>query len=315
MTFKAEDIMDKARKLQDEIVENRRYLHQIPELGLELPKTRKYIMEKLREMDIEPIELGDGIVANIGDPSKGKTFMLRADIDALPIKEELDLEFKSTNENMHACGHDIHASTLLATAKLLKEMEDEIPGNVKLMFQPGEETLSGAKKMIENGLLENPKVDAAMMIHVFTGVNAEAGKIMIPRVDACSMAPDEFHINIQGKGGHGGLPHETVDPLNIAAHTHIALQELVSREIKPGEKALCVVGSMSGGQASNVVPDTAKLIGCIRTMNNDTREFMKGRLVEISESTAKTFRGATNVEYTLECPSAMRDLGIIFLKN
>lgn len=320
MTFKAEDIMDKAKKMQDEIVEHRRYLHQIPELGLELPKTRKYIIEKLREMNIEPIELGDGIVANIGDPSKGKTLMLRADIDALPIKEELDLEFKSTNENMHACGHDIHGSTLLGTAKLLKEMEEEIPGNVKLMFQPGEETLSGAKKMIDNGLLENPKVDAAMMIHVFTGVNTETGNIMIPRVDACSMAPDEFHINIQGKGGHGGMPQEAVDPLNIAAHTHIALQELVSREIKPGEKALCVVGHMSGGQASNVVPDTAKLVGCIRTMNSDTREFMKGRLVEISEGTAKTFRGTTTVEYTLECPSAMndkemRDLGIDLAKE
>lgn len=320
MVINSKDVLDRAFKLQDEIVRNRRYLHQIPEVHTDLPKTRKFVIDKLKEMDLEPYELGDGIVVNIGNKDIGKTILLRADMDALPIEEELDLGFKSKNKAMHACGHDIHTSSLLAAAKMLKEKEASIPGNIKLMFQPGEETLTGAKQMIEAGVLKNPKVDAAMMIHVFTGLEVKPGTILIPKAGPASMAPDEFYINIQGKGGHGAMPQESVDPLNIAAHTHIALQELISREIKPSEKALCVVGKMSGGEASNVVPDKAQLIGCIRTMNEDTREFMKKRLIEISEYTAKTFRGEATVEYTLECPSVindekMRRLGIEYAKD
>lgn len=315
MKIDPKNILNKAEILQSTIVENRRYLHQIPEVHVNLPKTRKFVMDKLKEMGLEPKELGDGVVVNIGNPNKGKTILLRADMDALPIEEVVDIEFKSKNKAMHACGHDIHTSSLLGAAKILKEMEAEIHGNIKLMFQPGEETLTGAKQMIQAGVLEDPKVDAAMMIHVFTGLEIEPGTILIPKSGAASMAPDEFHINIQGKGGHGAMPQESVDPLNIAAHTHIALQELISREIKPGEKALCVVGKMAGGEASNVVPDTAKLVGCIRTMDKDTREFLKQRLVEVSQGVAKTFRGEATVEYTLECPSVvndkeMRELGI-----
>ncbi|SHJ89590.1 Peptidase dimerisation domain-containing protein [Dethiosulfatibacter aminovorans DSM 17477] len=315
-----EYFMNEAMRLQDFIVENRRELHKIPEIGLDLFKTREYLMTKLRELELEPVELGDGIVVNIGDPKKGKTILLRGDMDALPIEEEADIDFKATNGNMHACGHDIHASMLLAAAQILKQVEESLEGNVKLMFQPGEETLSGAKRMIEVGILENPKVDAAMMIHSFTGFEQEPGRILVPKSGAATLAPDEFHINIKGRGGHGAMPEKSVDPLNIACHTHIALQELVSREIKPSEKALCVVGHLSGGKASNVVADTAKLIGCIRTTNEDTRQFMKRRLEEICEGTAKTFRGSASVEYTLECPSAindekMRDFGIDYAET
>ena len=307
MKLSTQDVLKRAEELQGEIIENRRYLHQTPELHTDLPKTREFVLKKLKEIGLDPMEIGNGIVVNIGDATKGKTILLRADMDALPITEEADLEFKSTNGNMHACGHDIHTSLLLGAAKILKENEESINGNVKLMFQPGEETLSGAKQMIKAGILENPRVDAALMIHVFTGFKVKPGQILIPVAGPSSMASDEFHIHIKGRGGHGAMPQDAIDPLNIMAHTHIALQELVSREIKPSEKALCVVGTMSGGSASNVVPDTATLSGCIRTMNSDTRKFMKQRLVEISEGVAKTFRGRADVEYRLECSSVIND--------
>ncbi len=313
-------IFKMAEELQEKLVQNRRHLHKNPELFMELPKTVQFVQDKLAELGIESKKIGGGVVANIGDPAKGRTILLRGDMDALPIEEETGLPFSATGKAMHACGHDIHTSLLLGAAEILKSMENELPGNVKLMFQPGEEVLSGAKAMVKEGVLENPQVDAAMMIHVFSGMNIEPGKVLVPKEGAASMAPDEFHINIQGKGGHGAMPHTAVDPLNIAAHTHIALQEMISREIKPGEKALCVIGHMSGGEAGNVVPDKAKIIGVIRTMDPNTREFLKERLVQISKGVASTFRGEADVEYTIQCPSVindpeMRQKGIDFAKE
>ncbi|MDY0236879.1 MAG: M20 family metallopeptidase [Gudongella sp.] len=304
----SDNILDRAKELQDELIQNRRHLHKNPELFMELPNTVAFVQQKLKEMGIESTKLGGGVVANIGDSTKGKTILLRADMDALPIKEETGLEFASINNAMHACGHDVHTSSLLGAAKILKENEDSINGNVKLMFQPGEEVLAGAKAMIDEGILENPKVDAAMMIHVFSGFDVEPGKLLLPKVGAASMAPDEFHIYIQGKGGHGAMPHTAIDPLNIAAHTHISLQELISRETNPGEKAICIVGHMSGGEAGNVMADTAKMVGSIRTVNPKTREFLKNRIIEISEGVAKTFRGSARVEYTVQCPSVINDV-------
>ncbi len=309
-----EKVLSLAKELQEVLVSNRRYLHQNPELFMELPKTVDFVQAKLKDMGIESSKLAGGVVANIGDYTRGKTILLRADMDALPIKEETGLSFASTNDAMHACGHDVHTSLLLGAAKILKENENLIKGNVKLMFQPGEEILAGAKAMVDQGVLENPKVDAAMMIHVFSGFDVEPGKLLVPKEGAASMAPDEFHIYIQGKGGHGAMPHTTVDPLNIASHTHIALQELISRETNPGEKAICIVGHMSGGEAGNVMPDTAKMVGSIRTVNPQTRTFLKNRIVEISEGIASLFRGSARVEYTVQCPSVinnkeMRELG------
>lgn len=303
-----EKILDVAKELQNELVLNRRHLHQNPELFMELPNTVAFVQKKLKEMDIESNKVGGGVVANIGDSTKGKTILLRADMDALPIKEETGLPFASTNNAMHACGHDIHTSLLLGAAKILKQNENSINGNIKLMFQPGEEILAGAKAMVEEGVLESPKVDAAMMIHVFSGFDVVPGKLLVAKEGAASMAADEFHIYIQGKGGHGAMPHTTVDPLNIAAHTHIALQELISRETNPGEKAICIVGHMSGGEAGNVMPDTAKMVGSIRTVNPKTRTFLKNRIIEISEGVANMFRGSARVEYSVQCPSVINDI-------
>ena len=302
------NILDEAKNLQEEIVKNRRYLHQNAEFSHNLPVTTKYIVDKLTEMGYEPQVITESaIVALAGGKKEGKTFLIRADIDALPIIEENDLEYKSVTQNMHACGHDTHAAMLLGAAKLLKQHEDEIEGTVKLMFQPAEETLSGAKAMIEAGLLENPKVDAAAMIHIFSGMPVPAGTLLIPEPGYVSSSGDMFHIDVQGKGGHGAMPQDSVDPLNIISHIHLALQEIIAREIPPANTAVITVGQMHGGNAANILPDTAFMEGTIRAFDKDDRELMKKRVVEVSEGVAKTFRAKAIVDYRMECPSVYND--------
>lgn len=301
-------ILDEARALQDTLVAHRRTLHENPETSLNLPKTTAYVIGKLIEIGYDPKEIcQSGVVAIAGGKKQGKTFMLRADMDALPIAEKTDLPFKSQNGNMHACGHDMHTAMLLGAAKLLKEHEDEIDGCVKLMFQPAEETLLGAKSMIEAGVLGNPHVDSAMMLHVFTGLPVPAGLVIVPPAGVASAASDWFIISIQGKGGHGAMPQTTVDPLNILAHIHIALQAVNARELPPAEIAVLTIGEMHGGNAANVIPDTAYMTGTIRTFSNEAREFIKKRLAEISEGVAETYRGTAKVEYSNGCPSLIND--------
>lgn len=212
-------------------------------------------------------------------------------MDALPIQETSDLPFKSLTGNMHACGHDIHTSILLGAAKLLKDHEDEINGQVKLMFQPAEETLRGAKTMIDAGLLENPKVDAALMIHVASGMPLPSGAIMVVGENMRSAAADWFKITVQGKGGHGAMPNLGVDPLNISTHIFLALQNINSREVPPGEPTIVTVGSFHGGSVANVIPDTATLEGTIRTLDAENRSLVKERVRSIAEKTAEVFCG------------------------
>ncbi|WP_461206817.1 M20 metallopeptidase family protein [Clostridium sp. DL1XJH146] len=301
-------LLQEIKKYEEEILSARRYLHQNPELHTNLPLTTKYVMDKLTQYGYEPKEICEaGVVAIAGGKKPGKTFLLRGDMDALPIKEETDLDFKSINDGkMHACGHDMHTAMMLGAAKLLKDHEDEIEGTVKLMFQPGEETLSGAKLMIESGLLENPTVDKAMMIHVVSGYPMQNGAVIFLGKGPATANVDVFEINIQGKGGHGAMPDTTIDPLNVLAHLHIALAELNSREVEPGEVAVLTIGEMKGGNAPNIIPDTAYMKGTIRTYNKKTREFMNNRLEEISRGIASTFRCTATVK-SQGCPSVIND--------
>jgi len=301
-------IVQKALSLQEWIVSHRRYLHKNAEIDMKLPKTTSYVRNQLEEMGYEPQEICEsGIVATVGGKLPGKVILLRADMDALPINEEADIDFKSTNGYMHACGHDLHAAMLLGAAKLLKEHEDEIEGTVKLMFQPGEETLSGAKAMVESGILDNPKVDVAMMMHAFTGVPIPSGLFIVPDPGASSAASDGFEIEIKGKGGHGAMPDTTIDPLNVLSHLHIALQAINSREVQPTDSAVVTIGVMHGGTASNIIPDTAKLCGSIRTFSKGNREFIKQRVGEIAHGVAGTFRAEANVTITEGCPAVVND--------
>jgi len=223
--------------LQSEISANRRYFHQNAEIHNELPLTSAYVVERLKEMGYEPKVIAKcGVVAVAGKKS-GKTFMLRADMDALPM-EETDEPFKSKTPHMHSCGHDMHTAMLLGAAKILKENEDQINGQVKLMFQPAEETLWGAKAMIDEGLLENPKVDAAMMMHVKIDEKCPTGSIVFSTPGVSSSSSDGFRVEIKGKGGHGARPQASFDPLTTAAHILINLQEIHAKEIAPSDEAV-----------------------------------------------------------------------------
>lgn len=293
-------IYHEALAIKDEIIANRRYLHQNPELGLELPKTAAYVEEKLREMGYEPKRVGDcGLVATIGKEG-GKCFLLRADMDALPVEEQTDLEFRSTNGNMHACGHDCHAANLLGAAKLLKAHESELEGMVKLMFQPAEETMAGGKMMVEGGVCEG--VDAAMAMHVFSGMPLPEGAVVLMGAKGRMAAVDWFEIKVTGKGCHGAQPNNGVDPLNVMCHIHLALQTINSREMDPSDNIVLTVGQMHGGHTSNVIPNEGFMSGTIRTLKNETRAMVKSRMETIVSGIAATFNAEAHVEWGAGCP-------------
>lgn len=306
------DFIMEAQSFQEELVEIRRYLHQNPELGMDTPITSSFIKTKLEEMGYAPEYCaGTGVLSLVGGKKGGKVILLRADLDALPITEETDVEYKSTNGCMHACGHDFHTTMLLGAAKLLKQHEDELEGTVKLMFQPAEEIGLGAKSMIAAGVLENPKVDAAVMFHVGIGIPAPPGLLIVPDGGVFSAALDSFHIDIKGKGGHGAMPEAAVDPLIVASHVHLALQTIRSREIAGGEDAVVTIGLMKGGMANNVIPVIAHMEGTIRTFDPKIREFIHERIKDISEGIARSFRAEAEVKIINGCPSVINDDALI----
>lgn len=298
------DLLARAKELEDYGIEVRRRIHKNPEIGFDLPETGKLVRKELESFGYAPVQCGiAGITASAGRP--GKTFLLRADMDALPMREETGLPFASENGFMHACGHDIHTSALLLAARILKEREEELKGTVKLMFQPCEEGVGGASDMVKAGILENPSVDAAMALHVLHG---KSGTVGYSRNTACASS-DIFTIRIKGKGGHGAAPHRCVDPINIAVHIHMALQALNSREVHPDEMLVCSICQMSAGTASNIFPETAVLNGTIRTMDIQVRTFARERLIQIAEQTANAFRGEAKVEFLHEGVPPMENNG------
>ncbi|NLW79644.1 MAG: amidohydrolase [Ruminococcaceae bacterium] len=297
-------VAERAGALQECLVQWRRHIHQNPEVGMDTAGTAAFVKAELEKMGYTAHYVaGTGVTALAGDPGKGKCFLLRADMDALPFAEETDLAFKSTNGNMHACGHDFHTAMLLGAAKLLKEREADIPGCVKFMFQPAEENLKGAAAMLEAGILENPRVDAGAMFHVSMGSALPTGHISVPLPEASCAAADWFEVLIRGKGGHGARPHQTVDPLNVISHLHLALQALNSREIAPDSVAALTVGMMQGGTTANVIPDTAEMRGTIRTFDEAVRDHLVKRVSEMAKSVAATFRAEAVVTMTSGCPN------------
>lgn len=303
-----QDILLYAQQYEEELIEHRRFFHKNPEVGLALPVTTDYIVTQLKQMGYEPTEIcKSGIVAAAGGKKPGKTFLLRGDTDALPLKEETDLPYKSVNDNMHACGHDFHTAMLLGAAKILKQMEDQIQGTVKLMFQPGEEIVSGAKNMIAAGILEDPNVDGAMMIHVLSGLPIPLGKAVFFQPGPCFASVDMFDISIQGTGGHGALPDSAVDPLVAMSHIHLGIHEINSREIPPGEFLVAVTGKMSGGSAPNIIPDKAAMSGTIRTFDKDIRILAKKRITEIAKGIGNAYRCEVEVSFPFECPALINN--------
>ena len=316
------DMLAKARAIQSQIVTDRRMLHQIPEVGVYTPQTAAYIRKRLTEMGIPYRNCGihtqeerekmvfagypdapesTGVVATIG--KGGPCILLRADMDGLPMREATGLDFAAKGDTAHACGHDAHAAMLLGAARILKDMEDELPGTVKLMFQPGEEMGYGSRTMVDDGLLEAPKVDCAMALHV--GPQLEVGKINYsPGVASGAMAT--FIVSIQGKGGHSSEPQKTVDPVNIANQVCSALNMLIPREVDPEVFATLTVGALNGGRASNIIPDTAEIMVSFRTLSPETYDHLIERIPEILDHYIKAWRGTYQVR-VLKTPSTVCD--------
>ena len=304
----SDTLLQEAEQIRDHVLRERRTLHQIPGTGFDIGDTLAFVKKELTDMGLQPADCGRaGVTALVGGKRPGKVFLLRADMDALPIREEADLEFASQNGRMHACGHDLHTAMLLGAARLLKAHEEEIHGTVKLMFQPAEEIFEGSHDMIEAGLLENPKVDAALMIHVMAGMPFPAGTVIVSAPGVSAPAADYFEIKVQGKGCHGSMPNTGVDPLTAAAHILIALQEIHARELAMDDRVVLTIGTMNAGTASNVIPDTVTMGGSIRTFDEETRSFIKQRMTEIAEGTAKTFRAEAAVTFGSGCPTLVND--------
>lgn len=298
-------MMQRADELKEELIEIRRNLHSMPEIMNDLPLTAKYVKEKLVEIGLEPEEIiTSGLVATIGGKKPGKTILLRADMDALNMKEESGLDFASKTKYAHTCGHDIHTAMLLGTVKILKEREEELEGTVKLMFQPGEEYFIGAKAMIEAGVLENPKVDAAIGMHVM--LSGAVGSIRYQHGYTLSSV-DGFKITIKGKGCHGAMPEKGVDPINAGVHVYLALQELIAREISGFDTAIITLGQFSAGTVANIIPEACVLQGTMRTYSKEVRDYLFNRMQEVIDLTCKTYRASFEYEVLSNVPSLYTD--------
>lgn len=297
------DILKEAKELAGELSAWRQYLHAHAETGFDLPQTTAFIEEELKKMGYTPQKCGKaGVIAEVGE---GEVFLLRADIDALPMQEKSGLKYACKNGNMHACGHDMHAAMLLGAAKLLKAREGDIKGKVRLLFQPAEEILEGAKDVIEDGALTGAA--AAMTMHVMTNVPLPVGTAVVGSAGVGAPAADFFTLRVKGKSCHGSAPWKGVDALSAAAHILIALQELPARELNPGMPAVLTIGAMNAGKAGNVIADFVELKGTLRAFDEEVRTEVKKRIKQIAQSIAKAFRARAEIVYEGGCPTLVND--------
>lgn len=296
---------ERALELKEETIANRRYFHTNAEVGLDMPKAQAYVMEKLAEYGLKPEKCGHGVTATLGQG--GKCILLRADMDALPMPEESGEPFAcTTGTEAHACGHDFHASMLLTAAKMLKESEDELQGTVKFMFQTAEETFEGSKEMIANGILENPPVDAALAYHVSSG-KMPVGIYMYNDASTMMFSVNGFRFTVNGKGSHGAYPQNGIDPINVAAHMHLAFQTLMAREADPAKSNVFTIGKFQAGTAANIIPDTAVMEGTLRTNDPGQRELLVRRINEVAVKTAETFGATVDIEVLSDVPPLICD--------
>ncbi len=298
------DLLTRAEALAPQIENDRHWLHAHAETGFGLEETFAYVMKTLEQMGLHPKKCGRcGIFADIG--TGDKTVLLRADMDALPIREEASLPFACENGCMHACGHDMHTSMLLGAARLLKERESELSGRVRLMFQPAEEILGGARDMLDDGLLEGVKPEAAFMIHVLTNMDLPVGTAIVSAPGVSAPAAAFFEIAIQGKGCHGAMPNTGVDPITVAAHTVLSLQQIQTRELAMSDNCVLSIGMLQAGDSANVIPDKALMQGTLRAFGDDTVAFMLRRAEEISVQTARLFRAEATFRVTSSTPTLL----------
>lgn len=302
-------IKEKANSYKDEVIEIRRHLHQNPELSFEEYNTSQYVCSKLDEFGIanESGIVKTGVVGLIkGKNPDSKVIALRADLDALPIFEENDIPYKSTNEGvMHACGHDVHTSSLLGVAKILSELTDKFEGTVKLIFQPGEERLpGGASLMIKEGVLENPTPNAVIGQHVYPQL--EVGKVGF-KSGMYMASCDEIYVTVKGEGGHAALPHLNIDPILISSHIITALQQLISRIMPPTIPTVLSFGKIIGNGSTNVIPDKVEMEGTFRAMDEEWRSTAHLKMKKMAESIAESMGGECDFKIVKGYPFLVND--------
>jgi amidohydrolase len=303
-----EQIKSLAQHCTDEIIANRRHLHMHPELSFHEKKTARFVADQLRNIGLAPQEgIADtGVVVLIeGRNPESKTIALRADMDALPIIEANDVPYKSLTDGvMHACGHDVHTSSLLGTARILHTLRDQFEGSIKLVFQPGEEKIpGGASLMIRDGVLENPAPQGMFGQHV--APNIPVGKVGF-REGLYMASTDEIYLTVKGKGGHGAMPEYNIDPVLIASHIIVALQQIVSRNSPPKIPCVLSFGKVTANGATNVIPNEVHIEGTFRTMNEEWREKGHKTMVKMAEGIAEAMGGSCDFEIRKGYP---------FLKN
>lgn len=305
------DFLKEVLKIKEELVVIRRDLHMHPELDFALDRTSEKVRAFLDKEKIEYFVVAKtGVCATIrGSLGEGKTIGIRGDMDALPLQDMKNVDYKSKICGcMHACGHDGHTTIALGVAKLLNMHKDKFKGNVRILFEPAEETTGGAQEMIKEGALENPYVDAVIGLHV--SENIPCGKIGL-RDDVFNAASNPFTIVIKGKGGHGAHPEDTVDPIVISMSVINALQTIVSREIPPTDAAVITIGYINGGSAQNIIPEEVKIGGIIRTVEPEHRALVKVRLKEVVSGIVTAMRGTCEIIIEEGYPCLYSDNSIV----
>lgn len=305
-----EYIKAKAEEIYPEVVRIRRHFHQNPELSEQEYETSQFIIEYLTDLGIPCQRIaGNGVVGTIfGNGTSQKTIGIRGDIDALPITEATSLPYASANPGvMHACGHDMHGACLLGTAMILNSMKEQLPGNVKLFFQPAEETVGGAAQMIAAGCMENPKVDAVIALHVEE--KRPLGTIEF-KYDAINASTTEFHVNVNGTSCHGAHPDQGVDAIIIAANIITSFQTIISRNLDPAEALVITIGKIQGGTKENVVAGQVEMSGTLRSLNVENREFAKKRMQAIASSVAEAYGGSCSITFSDGYPPLINDQAV-----
>lgn len=313
MNYTIEEIKRRVEAVYDKTVAFRRDLHMYPELSEQEEETEKKICARLAELGI-PFEkniAGHGVSALIVGQNPERGIAIRADIDALPLAEQTGVPYQSRIPGvMHGCGHDMHTAILLGTAEILNEMKAELPGSVRLLFQPAEETVGGAKQMIEAGCLENPTINSVIGLHVETSV--DAGNVQFTS-GAMNAASCEFYVTVTGKSCHGAHPEEGVDALLTACAMVNNLQSIITRRIDPAEAALITVGRFHSGTKNNIVSGETKFSGIIRTLNLKNRSYVKEQIEQVCAATAEAFGAKCRVEFEDSYPSLENDDALLSL--
>jgi amidohydrolase len=292
----AGEILDAARAILPWMIEIRRDLHRHPELGLEEHRTASRVQERLDELGIEHVDglAGTGVLGLIKGSAEGPVVALRADLDALPLQDAKDVPYRSQEPGkMHACGHDVHTAILLGAARILAERPGELPGTVKLIFQPAEETVGGAKLLIDEGVLEDPPVGAIFGLHVDPGLEVGTFGLRYGQRNASS---DNLRLLIHGRSGHGAYPAGGVDAIVVAAQVVTALQSVVSRNVDARHSAVVSFGTIRGGTQGNILAHEVELVGTARSLDQTTRELVLRRVRETAEGIAESMGGRAEVE-------------------